>query len=125
MIKEPRRESRDYDEVKINLTISLLKHLERIISRLENLEESGMDTGFHKEIVRASLDIALLLRRVKLEDNEKEMIELKKNITLENYANINPNYIFKAYAVINDFMNDTYFADYHRAKPKYKDEGHI
>ena len=108
----------EFEDPKIALIFSLLRHVDHITECLDRIEESGPGTGFHKEIIRASLSMALLLRRVDLLDSDKEMLAIKNNITLQNYANINENYVLNAYDTINAFMNRTYFADIRKVKPQ-------
>ena len=108
----------EFEDPTIAVIFSLLRHIDHITECLEHLEENGPGTGFHKEIIRASLSMALLLRRVDLLDSDKEMLAIKNNITLQNYANINENYVLNAYDTINAFMNRTYFADIRRVKPQ-------
>ena len=112
----------NFEDPKIALTFSLLKHMDYITARLNALEE---EDGANKETIRAALGMATLLRRIVLDREDTAMVELKKNITLDSYAHINPQYIFRAYDTINDYMNSTYFADFHKAKPKFKETGHI
>jgi hypothetical protein len=115
-------DSRGFEDPKIALTFSLLKHMDYITAHLNALEE---EDGADKETIRAALCMATLLRRVALDPNDKEMWELKKNITFQTYAHLKPNYVYSAYDVINEYMNQTYFADFHKAKPKVTKEGHI
>ena len=114
--------SENFEDPKIALTFSLLKQMDYITARFNAFEE---EDGPDKETVRISLAMATLLRRIVIDDDDKEMVELKKTITLTNYDTIQHAYIFKAYDIICNYMNNTYFADYHKAKPKFKTEGHI
>ena len=118
------KETREYEDPKTAVIFAIMDHDNYITHCLENLEERGSDTGFHKEIVRAALAMALLLRRLDLV-GEPEMLKLRDNITLQNYANINPDYIFSAYAIYHDFLNRTYLADYKHPKPKYGKDGNL
>lgn len=118
------KDNDSFDDPKAALIFVIIEHDNYITHCLENLEESGIGTGFHKEITRASLAMALLFRRLDL-TGEPEMIKLRDNITLLNYADINPEYILSAYAVYHEFLNRTYLADYKRPKPKYGKDGNL
>jgi hypothetical protein len=103
---------KDFSDPKIQLMLSIQRHDDYITECLERLDESGSGTGFHKEVTRAALAMALLLRRLSLSDGDKEMIELRNNITLKNYDSINSDYVLDAYATIHNFLNATYYAGF-------------
>ena len=101
--------NKDFSDPKIQHMLSIQRHDDYITACLERIEESGSDTGFHKEITRASLAMALLFRRLELHENDKQMIQLRNTITLKNYADINPDYIMDAYTTYQEFLRNTYY----------------
>jgi len=103
----------NFEDPKMQLILSIQRHDDYITEALFKLDESGTNTGFHKEITRAALAMALLLRRLELDEKDTKMIELKNNITLRNYDDVNPDYILDAYAVIHEYLNDTYYHGFH------------
>ena len=101
--------NKDFSDPKIQHMLSIQKHDDYITYCLERLEENGPGTGFHKEITRAALAMALLFRRLELCETDKEMIQLRNNITPLNYANVNEEYILKAYTIYQEFLRNTYY----------------
>lgn len=104
--------NKEFSDPKIQLMLSIQRHDDYITECLERLDESGLNGGFHKEITRAALAMALLLRRLSLSDSDKEMIVLRNNITLRNYDQVDSNYVLDAYAIIHNFLNATYYAGF-------------
>ena len=102
-------DNKNFSDPKIQHMLSIQRHDDYITDCLQRIEESGPNTGFHKEISRAALGMALLFRRLELHEGDKEMLLLKKNITLSNYANIDPEYILQAYNTYQDFLRNTYY----------------
>ena len=103
------QENKNFSDPKIQHMLSIQRHDDHITDCLERIEESGPNTGFHKEITRAALGMALLFRRLELHDGDKEMIQLRNNITLTNYANIKPEYVLQAYTTYQNFLRNTYY----------------
>ena len=101
--------NKEFADPIIQLMLSIQRHDDYITQCLQRLDESGLDTGFNKEITRASLSMALLLRRLDLNEKDKEMIVIRNNITLKNYDRVDPNYIIDAYSIIHNFLNETYY----------------
>lgn len=97
-----------FEDPKIVLTLKIIEAQEEISYLLNN--------GFSS---KAAKEMATLLLRLVIPDGEKEMLKLRGQLTPENYYVATEQEVFEAYSTINEFLNRTYFADYHAAKPRY------
>ena len=103
-----------FEDPKIFFTIKLIEAQQEISQLLNNGGES-----------EAAREMAIMLLRINIPDNEKEMIALRKKLTPNNYHVFQVEQVYSFYAQINAYLNHTYFADYHRAKPKFEGEGKL
>jgi hypothetical protein len=108
------KNSRDFEDPKIILTVKLANEQDYIRALLSE----GQNT-------RAAKHLSILLLGVVIAPDEKEMLELRKKFTPLNYHSVTTNELFKYYELTTDFLNRTYFADFHKPKPKFQDTGHI
>lgn len=99
-------QDKSFNEPKIQLTLNIMKQDNEITYHLDNNDE-----------IAAAHDIALLLRRLEINETDTEMINLKKQITLENYDLISEQQIYKAYEIIHDFLNRTYYKGFSNNRP--------
>jgi hypothetical protein len=104
--------STQFEDPKILFTIKLIEAQDNIFYLFCSLRPQD-----------AARAMAYLLLRLNIPKNEKEMIELRQNLTPSTYTSYMK--IENAFSLISDFLNRTYFADYHRAKPKFEDEGKL
>lgn len=106
--------SRDFEDPKILLTVKLVNEQDYIRAILAEGQNG-----------RAAKHLAILLLGLVIPDEEKEMLELKRVFTPETYHQATLRDILGAYELTTDFLNRTYFADFHKAKPKFKETGSI
>ena len=104
--------SPQFEDPKIVFTLKLIEAQDNIYFLLCSLKP--------QEAARA---MAYLLLRFNIPKNEKEMLKLREELTPNTYMQYSD--LSQAFALINDFLNRTYFADYHRAKPKFEGEGKL
>lgn len=97
-----------FDEPKEYYTVLLMQAQERI-AFLINESKYG----------QAAHEMATFLLRVEIPEKEEAMNELSKKLTLESYASFRSQDTNAAFATICGFLNRTYFADYHKARPVY------
>lgn len=107
-MQQPQEQRTGFDEPKIQFTIKLIEAQEQI-SYLINISEFTL----------AAKAIATLLMRLDIQEDEKELFELKKKLTLETYTTYEFVEIEKAFTALNAFLNHTYFADFRKPKPKH------
>lgn len=101
-----------FDDPKIVLTLKIINAQEEISSLLNN----GLAS-------KAAKEMATLLLRLDIPKEEKELPKLRILLTPENYHLFSKTQVFKFYSKISEFLNRTYFADFHRARPRFKNDG--
>ena len=100
--------TQQFEDPKIILTIKIIDAQEEISFLLNN----GLTS-------KAAKEMATLLLRVHIPEDEKEIRALQKQLTPEGYHLATEEEVFRGFALISDFLNRTYFADYHTAKPRF------
>lgn len=102
------KQQKGFDEPKIVYTIKLIEAQERIAFLLNDSKYG-----------QAAQEIATLLLRIEIPKDETDMQKLKKELTLDTYISFKSQDTNAAFATLCAFLNRTYFADYHKAKPRY------
>lgn len=103
-----------FEDPKITFTIKIINEQE-IIADLLNQGKLGT----------AAKRIATLLLRLNIPTDEKEVTELKNNLNPTNYHLYSHEQIFASFITLNEFLNRTYFSDFHKAKPRFGSEGKL
>lgn len=103
-----------FNDPKVFLTLSIMRQVENITFHLAE----GADGTAGKET-------ALLLLQLDIPDDEKEMIQLRKDVTTQNYNTLSRDAIYRAYSLLCEFLNRTYYKDYKRAKPRFGSKGNL
>jgi hypothetical protein len=106
--------SPQFNDPKVFLTISIMRQVEEITFYLAQ----GYDGTAGKAI-------ALLLLQLDIPDDEKEMVQLRKDVTTQNYNTLGRDIIYKAFSLLCEFLNRTYYKDYRRAKPRFGSSGKL
>jgi hypothetical protein len=105
---------RDFEDPKIIYTVKLVNETYTIRMLL-----AGGSMG------TAAKHMAILLLGLVITPEEKEMLTIKKDFTPLTYHHADQEEIYHIYETLCDFLNRTYLADFHRARPKFKTEGAI
>jgi hypothetical protein len=106
-------QQQEFEDPKIILTASLLRQRDEIANLINGNSSASA--------LRA---MATLMAQLSIEPEEKALIEAKKEL-IEHTVFLSADRVMYFFQLINDFLNKTYFADFHKAKPKVKDAGHI
>jgi hypothetical protein len=112
---EKQRNTRDFEDPKIILTTSLLRQRDNIVNQI------NASSSFN-----ALKAMATLVAQFDIESERTELLKAKEeliNNTIK--STIPPSKVMHYFQLVNDYLNQTYFADFHRAKPKFTETGHI
>jgi len=101
-----------FEDPKILFTAKLVNEQEFIRQLLNN-----------NHLSIAAKHLATMLLTLQIPDEEKEMKELLKVFTPTNYIEFTTEDLYTAFTLTAAYLNRTYFADFHKAKPKYGSEG--
>jgi hypothetical protein len=108
-------QTQSFDDPKIILTASLLRQRDSIVNQI--------NSGAFASALKA---MATLICQVDFDNSQAQLIKARKELVENTIFNLIPStktlYYFQ---LINDYLNPTYFADYHKAKPKFQTEGKI
>jgi len=96
-----------FEDPKIQLILSIMKQDSEITYHMDELQHD-----------KAAHDMALLLRRLEINESDEEIIKLKNTITLQNYDRIPEEIINQAYEQIHDFLNRTYYKGFSNNRPR-------
>jgi hypothetical protein len=107
--------SREFEDPKIILTTSLLRQKDNIATMI--------NAGAHSN---ALIAMATLITQLDINPTETKLLEARKAL-VENmmFSKIPSKDTISYFQLINDYLNATYFADYHKAKPKVSTVGKI
>ena len=97
----------NFEDPKIQLILNIMHQDDEITFHMDQHDE-----------VSAAHDMALLLRRLEINEDDKEIIRLKQILTLQNYDQLTEQQINEAYEQIHDFLNRTYYKGLSNNRPQ-------
>ena len=108
-------ESHDFEDPKIIQTASLLHQRDAIVMMINGGNASNALTA-----------MATLITQFFIDDSETEMLKAKDELVQNTIRCTLPSAsVMHYWDLINNYLNRTYLADFHKAKPKVKETGHI
>jgi hypothetical protein len=113
--KERQHQPRDFEDPKIILTASLLRQRDVVVSHINN--------GLASSAFRS---MATLLTQIDIDPGETELLKAEQQLVENTVRSTLPaSKVMYYFQQINAYLNKTYFADFHKARPKFGNEGHI
>ena len=98
----------NFEEPKLALTMSYIRRIDEI----ENLIDNGRAADALKSM-------CTFINRLKISEGEEALLKAREELNKNQIASFIPSKEVQRYfAMINNYLNDTYFADFHRAKPR-------
>lgn len=102
--------NREFEDPKIILSTSLLRQKDSIVMML--------NAGLNSDALKA---MATLITQFVIEATETELLKAKENLIQNTRCGtIKSSEIMYYWELLNDYMNRTYFAEYHKAKPRHQ-----
>jgi hypothetical protein len=112
---EKQRNTRDFEDPKIILTASLLKQRDNIVTLI--------NASSNYNALKA---MATLIAQFDIEAERTDLLDARDELIANTIkSTIPPSKVMHYFQLINEYLNITYFADFHKAKPKFATEGHI
>ena len=107
--------TRDFEDPKIILTASLLRQRDVIVTLINSSQNYA-----------ALKAMATLIAQMDIDYSRKDLLEAKEEL-IDNTikSTIPPSKVMHYFQLISEYLNLTYFADFHKARPKIQTEGHI
>ena len=107
--------TRDFEDPKIILTTSLLRQRDTIVTLINN-----------SQCYAALKSMATLIAQMDIDTSRQDLIKAKEELIANTIkSTIPPSKVLHYFQLISEYLNVTYFADFHKAKPKVTTEGHI
>ncbi len=108
-------EKGEFQDPKIILTTSILKQRDGIVAQI--------NAGANADAYRG---MATLLSQLYIEESAQELLQARKDLTENAKRGYLPStQIMDYFQLMNNYLNATYFSDYHKARPKFETKGQI
>lgn len=105
----------EFQDPKIILTTSILRQRDGIVAQIN----AGRNAD-------AFIGMATLLSQLYIEDSEKELLKARRELTENAKRSYLPSVkVMDYFQLMNNYLNCTYFTDYHKARPKFEQKGQI